>query len=429
MFKIRDFARLSQVSVRTLHYYDQLGLLKPVRVDPFTGYRYYGAEQLPRLNRILALKDLGLSLEQIAHLLRTELPPAQLRELLRLKQAELQQHIQEEQARLARVEARLRQIEQEDTMPAYEVLLKSIDPLRVAAVREVLQTDSDLDQLFDEIYVYLRQFDVVYPSPALVIWHDDDRGVDDSGQMAEVAVPIAGAVDASERVQVYELPAFETMAYAVHHGSPNTLAHAYAALHAWVAPNGYRTIGPSRTVSIHAARDPLDFAAVIEVQLPVAKEQRTEALHLVLVPAELEMLTERAKQALAFAIEESSNAAHTLLDTGDLLIGLLCVEKGFAGYLLADMGLTTDAARTAAHAAQVREAIVPGQLMSEPARRVFIQAVVEARQRAHDYVGTEHMLLALVQERDGIAAQVFERSGITPDQIQVAVGEQLQRTA
>ncbi len=67
MFKIGDFSKLSLVSVKTLRYYDELGLLKPARVDEFTGYRYYSASQMPRLNRILALKDLGLSLEQVGN--------------------------------------------------------------------------------------------------------------------------------------------------------------------------------------------------------------------------------------------------------------------------------------------------------------------------------------------------------------------------
>ena len=49
MFKIGDFSNLTRVPVRTLHYYDEIGLFKPQQVDPFTGYRYYSFEQLPRL--------------------------------------------------------------------------------------------------------------------------------------------------------------------------------------------------------------------------------------------------------------------------------------------------------------------------------------------------------------------------------------------
>jgi DNA-binding transcriptional MerR regulator len=66
MFKIGDFSKISQVSIRSLRHYDEIGLFKPAHTDPFTGYRYYSADQLPRLNRIIALRTLGLSLEEIA---------------------------------------------------------------------------------------------------------------------------------------------------------------------------------------------------------------------------------------------------------------------------------------------------------------------------------------------------------------------------
>ena len=69
MFKIGDFSRLAQVSVRMLRHYDKLGLLEPSYTDRFTGYRYYTIDQLPRLNRIVALNDLGLTLAQISDLL------------------------------------------------------------------------------------------------------------------------------------------------------------------------------------------------------------------------------------------------------------------------------------------------------------------------------------------------------------------------
>jgi DNA-binding transcriptional MerR regulator len=79
MFKIGDFSRLSMVTVKALRFYDEIGLLKPVKVDQFTGYRYYTAEQLPRLNYILALKNPGLSLDGIALLVKDSLTPGQMR--------------------------------------------------------------------------------------------------------------------------------------------------------------------------------------------------------------------------------------------------------------------------------------------------------------------------------------------------------------
>jgi DNA-binding transcriptional MerR regulator len=76
MLKIGDFSQLSQISVKALRLYEQLGLLKPGKIDDSTGYRYDSTSQLPQLNRILALKDLGFSLEQIARLLDEAIAPA-----------------------------------------------------------------------------------------------------------------------------------------------------------------------------------------------------------------------------------------------------------------------------------------------------------------------------------------------------------------
>src|SRR5688500_4889477 len=133
MFSIGEFARFAGVSVRTVRYYDEVGLLPPVAVDPTTGYRSYGADQLARIHRIVALKELGLSLRQLQPLL-DDLDQAELRGMLQLKRAELEDRVAEEQERLARVERHLRAIEQENEMPP-DVILKSVPELRVAAVK------------------------------------------------------------------------------------------------------------------------------------------------------------------------------------------------------------------------------------------------------------------------------------------------------
>ncbi len=105
MLKINDFSKLGQVSTRMLRHYDKLGLLKPSQTDQWTGYRYYTIDQLPRLHRIIALKELGLSLEQIAQLLDKgdELPAERMRGMLSMRQAELETELQEKHSQLARV--------------------------------------------------------------------------------------------------------------------------------------------------------------------------------------------------------------------------------------------------------------------------------------------------------------------------------------
>ncbi|MFQ6059174.1 MAG: GyrI-like domain-containing protein, partial [Anaerolineae bacterium] len=228
------------------------------------------ADQLPRLNRILALKDLGLSLAQVAELLDGDLPPAQIRGMLRLKQAELQQQVQEEQARLARVEWRLKQIEQEGTMSAQEVALKKIPALTVASVRDVIPTYGDCGQLYGEIFAYLGQHRVRPAGPPLTIYYDQEyreRDVD-----VEAAVPVARSVPAGDRVTCRELPAVEEMACIVHQGSYDTIGEAYNRLMTWIEANGYRICGPNREVYVRGpepGRDPSTY--VTEVQFPVEK--------------------------------------------------------------------------------------------------------------------------------------------------------------
>ncbi|MDL1909078.1 MerR family transcriptional regulator [Chloroflexi bacterium CFX6] len=106
MIRIGDFSKLSRVPVKTLRYYDEMGLLEPVEVDPFTGYRLYEYSQLSTLNRILALKDLGFSLEEIGRLLDDGLSVEQMRGMLRLRETEARQRVREEAERLERIEAK-----------------------------------------------------------------------------------------------------------------------------------------------------------------------------------------------------------------------------------------------------------------------------------------------------------------------------------
>jgi len=153
LIKIGDFARLGHVSVVTLRHYDEIRLLRPVAVDSVTGYRYYAVAQLPRLNRILALKDLGFSLEQVEQVLRGGLTPDQLRGMLMLKQAEVEQHAAAEQGRLTRIAARLRQIEREDNMLEYDVALKTVPSMLVAARRVTIPRNDDVPAYLGAAFV------------------------------------------------------------------------------------------------------------------------------------------------------------------------------------------------------------------------------------------------------------------------------------
>src|SRR2546430_17446353 len=106
MFLTGEFSQISRVSKRLLHYYDEIGLLKPAHIDPHTGYRYYSATQLPRLNRILALRDLGLTLDHSAVMMQADVSDEEINGMLLMKKAEVEQTLQAAIDRFTGTEAR-----------------------------------------------------------------------------------------------------------------------------------------------------------------------------------------------------------------------------------------------------------------------------------------------------------------------------------
>jgi effector-binding domain-containing protein len=272
MLKIGEFSKLSQVPAKTLRYYDQIGLLEPADVDRFTGYRYYSARQLPRLNRILALKDLGLSLTQIAQLLESDLSVDQIRGMLRLKQVEIQQQVEEERARLARVEWRLKHIEQEESMSTGEVVLKQIPAVAVVSVRDTIENYQSVGTLYGELFAHMGRHGAQPVGPAIGIYYDEEYR--ESQVDAEAAMPVGGPVPDGERVLYRELPAVEAMACIVHEGSFETLGATYGKLMGWIEAGGYRPCGPCREVYVQWHQPGEDASDdVTEIQVPVTKAQ------------------------------------------------------------------------------------------------------------------------------------------------------------
>src|SRR5262245_21439407 len=135
MFRIGEFAQIAQVSARQLRHYDQLGLLRPGHTDPRSGYRYYSIRQLPRLNSILALKDLGLTLEQIGPLLENEISSEELRGMLTMKRAQVEQSLRAEEFRLRHIESRIAQIDRQGGIDGFDVIVKSVAAAPFLSVR------------------------------------------------------------------------------------------------------------------------------------------------------------------------------------------------------------------------------------------------------------------------------------------------------
>jgi predicted transcriptional regulator YdeE/DNA-binding transcriptional MerR regulator len=275
MLKIGDFSRLAQVTVKTLRHYDRLRLLRPVYIDRFTGYRYYALEQLPRLNRILALKDLGFSLDQVSELLDNELPAQRLRDLFNQKQNDLHERIKTEESRLNRVAERLVQIEQEGCLPASEVLLKPLPQLQVAAIRATLYAKGDLSEerqwLKAVIASWAQQVGVNAAGQWLTCYHNSQYS--ETSQDIDMALVLQEPVDrlrklkARKPVQVYTLPAIGTAASLLV-AKDQELTTGITTLYSWSERNQYQPNGNLRAMELS---DPHAQQAVslTEVQLPV----------------------------------------------------------------------------------------------------------------------------------------------------------------
>lgn len=268
MFSIGDFARHGRVSVRMLRHYDAIGLLRPARVDPATGYRSYAAGQLARLNRIVALKDLGFTLEQVRTLLAEEVTVERVRGMLALRRAELAAAVAESAAKLTQVEARLRTIEEEGGPPAYDVVVKDLPAQRVVELTGIAAGFAPeaigpvVHPLCAELGHRLAAADVT-PAGRLTCYYE---------QRAEDEVVVHAAIPASvgpgdlNGLAVADLPATRA-ATLVHRGAIDGVLPSWQAVVRWLDAHGHRSAGPQRELYLDCPEDPAGW--VTELQEPI----------------------------------------------------------------------------------------------------------------------------------------------------------------
>ncbi|MER7622562.1 MerR family transcriptional regulator [Streptomyces sp. NPDC126503] len=272
MFTIGDFARHGRVSVRMLRHYDAIGLLRPARVDPHTGYRFYTADQLARLNRVIALKDLGFTLDQVGAILGDEIGAEELRGMLRLRHAELETAVEAARARLAQVGARLRAIESEGHMSTQDVVVKKIPAVRTAELSAVAASFGPQDigpvigPLYEELCARLEAAGVTGFGPAIASYEDTGRGDGSVLVHAGMTVPEGTAV---EGVEVRVLPGVEEAATVIHRGAMDDILPTAQNLAAWIGTNGYRSAGYARELYLEVPED--KGAWVTELQEPVIR--------------------------------------------------------------------------------------------------------------------------------------------------------------
>lgn len=271
MFKIGDFSRLTRVSIRMLRHYDEIGLLKPQNIDKFTGYRFYSANQIPKINRILVLKEMGFSLLEICELLKKGFDSQQMLIFLQNRKREISSVIKNENEKLLRVDTLIKSINKEDSNMKYEVVLKDIPAHKVIALRDIIPAYDKEGALWHELQTYVEKNNIKCTSPCYTIYYD--KGYKASDVDVEVAMCIIKDVPETDRIKVKELEAVPKMAVTIHQGPFEELTSAYRALAIWIESNGYEMQETSRAIQHRGPwneTNPENY--MTEIHMPVTKK-------------------------------------------------------------------------------------------------------------------------------------------------------------
>ncbi|MDP4094847.1 MAG: MerR family transcriptional regulator [Bacillota bacterium] len=270
MFKIGDFSKLTQVSVRMLRYYDELGLLKPSRVDRFTGYRFYSAAQIPRLNRIVALRDMGFLAAEIAMIMEENTNGAQLIGYLEGKKLEINSTIAFENNKLERIEKTIKSIETESVFMNYEISVKSVPSYKVASVRERIPVYAMEGILWEKLGKLASEYGIKCMPPCFAIYHDGEYK--ESNVDVEVVMCVDELQKSRNDITFREIEAVPLMASILVTGKYENITNGYNTLANWIEENGYEVTGLARQITHKGPwneSNPDNY--LTEVQIPVTK--------------------------------------------------------------------------------------------------------------------------------------------------------------
>lgn len=267
MFRIGEFSKLTQVSVRMLRYYDEAGLLKPAEVDRWTGHRLYSVEQIPRLDRIRYLRDSGFQVSEIA--LALEMDDHALLVSLNKKCLEIEQAIQKEQERLLKIAVAKEEIQGSKSELHYHISMKSIPACQVLSLRRTVPTYYSEGDLWKELSAFAEKEEIEISSDTFTIYHDTEYREQDVDM--ELCAPVKKAGENREPFCFRMTEAVPAMASTMVYGEFSNIKEAYLAFAKWLQKNSnYQMSAPVRQI-VHRGpwneNDPAKY--LTELQIPV----------------------------------------------------------------------------------------------------------------------------------------------------------------
>lgn len=272
MLKIGDFSKLSRVSIRMLRHYDEIGLLNPVKVDDFTGYRYYSEEQLPIMAKINALKDMGFGLSLIREILACYKDKEALGQYLQIRHAELTVLSEETARRLRSLETAMEWLRKGDNMN-YDVVLKTLPERQTASVRQVIPAYEKEGMLWHILFKETAHMNMKIAEPAYTSAVLHDKEYKEADVDVEVQINVKGSYTDTEHVRFKVQPEAEVVSITFK-GAYEQFRDAYASLASWTNANGYEFCGPMMDiyhVGPHETMNPEEF--ITEICCPVCSKK------------------------------------------------------------------------------------------------------------------------------------------------------------
>lgn len=269
MFKIGEFSNLSGLTINTLHHYNEIGILRPEHIDKFTGYRYYSAVQLVTVNKIVALKDAGFSLNEIAEILHRSPSADSIITMLENKAEILEEALKAETERLSRLRTNIFLIKNGGMPLMNEITIKRVEPILITSTRKTIKKFDfeESARMWKEVNDYIDKMGTKRTIPCMTLYYDFETNPDWD---MEVAEPVTKLFESNDTIKVYEMPAVDKMACVVHHGSFKTIGKTYKSITEWIEKNNYKLAGPVREIyhkGEWATDNPEEY--VTELQFPL----------------------------------------------------------------------------------------------------------------------------------------------------------------
>jgi DNA-binding transcriptional MerR regulator len=241
-YQIGDFATISRLSIKTLRYYHEIGLLQPSRVDRFSGYRYFNEASLARVRSIQQLKALNFSLTEIHEILSNGVAPEAIRKKMHDKLCEVDQQIESFQEVRDRLQIYLEKAALPLLIPnpIYEVYLQQ---QLIASMRFI----GEYQQLNEKIPVLLQSCSRFVCGPPFSLYYDPEPLAE--GADIEICVPVCQPVE-DTRVHSRLLPGGRALTI-LHAGAYDQISISYQAVVDFMHSQALRALYPSREVYLN----------------------------------------------------------------------------------------------------------------------------------------------------------------------------------